>query len=378
MADRQFDLAVNAAEGLIRDFPEEPELQELLRHAREARDRAGRKDAYSRGCRDFEALMRDGKFEQAVTAAERLIAAYPEEKEPPELLSRARKAREEAERKAAYSRDRQDFEALMRDRKFEQAITAAQQLMTTFPEDPDVPELLRDAQAARELAEMCIRDRRKAELERLLDQGDAESAAALLKTLSARYQRDNLFADLSRRIGRMESEKREQDAVNGIVARSQRLGDGGYWDDARLAIDLGLKQFPKSGALLAQRERILQQAELQTVVNDIQRKIAREEWDSVVNSAESGLRKFPGDPRLTELLRTARGEREWKELLLRTESLILAGDLQEADQTIAELARRGRDNAAVVRLLRMLGDKRQRQQSLASADQFRKLSLIHI
>ena len=368
-----FQDAIDLLSSLDPEAGRNVQVLQLLSYARDQREQQKREAEVERLLAT--ATASQGDYDRALASVDRALELSPGNEKALRLRKTVLANRQRDEENRAIEGELKECRSLMSADRLEHAETRARALWKRHSDHPGVQQIIRDlGERFRQREEAIEREieSRKAELERLLDQGDAESAAALLKTLSARYQRDNLFADLSRRIGRMESEKREQDAVNGIVARSQRLGDGGYWDDARLAIDLGLKQFPKSGALLAQRERILQQAELQTVVNDIQRKIAREEWDSVVNSAESGLRKFPGDPRLTELLRTARGEREWKELLLRTESLILAGDLQEADQTIAELARRGRDNAAVVRLLRMLGDKRQRQQSLASADQFRK------
>src|ERR1019366_9233663 len=101
-------------------YPEESELPQLLQRAQGARDEAARREAYKRDRQAFDVLTREGKFEQAVTAAERLAAAYPEEQELPELLHRAQGARDEAARREAYKRDRQAFDVLTREGKFEQ------------------------------------------------------------------------------------------------------------------------------------------------------------------------------------------------------------------------------------------------------------------
>jgi serine/threonine-protein kinase len=368
-----FQDAIDLLAGLDPDAGRNVQVLQLLSYARDQREHQKR-EAEVEGLLTT-ATASQGDYERALGSIDRALELSPGN----ETALRLRKAvlanRQRDEENKAIEGELKECRSLMSADRLEHAETRARALWKRHPDHPGVQQIIRDlGECFRQREEALEREieSHKAELERLLDRGDVEAARERLKTVSARYQRDNLFADLSRRIARMETEKREQEAVNAILARAQRLGDGGYWDDARLAIDLGLKQFPRSAALLAQRERVLQQAELQTLVNEIQRQVALEDWESVVSAAESGLRKFPGDRRLTELLQTAREEREWQELLLQTENLILAGDLEEADKTIAELARRGRDNASVVRMLRMLGDKRQRQQSLASVDHFRK------
>ena len=368
-----FQDAIDLLSGLDPDAGRNVQVLQLLSYARDQREQQKREAEVEKLL--AAAAASQGDYERALASIDRALELSPGNERALRLRKAVLANRQRDEENKAIEGELTECRSLMSADRLEHAETRARALWKRHPEHPGVQQIIRDlGERFRQREEAIEREieSRRAELERLLDRGDVEAAAGLLKTISARYQRENLFADLSRRIARMETEKREQEAVNAILARAQRLGDGGYWDDARLAIDLGLKQFPKSAALMAQRERVLQQAELQTLVNEIQRQIANEDWESVVNAAESGLRKFPGDPRLTELLQAAREEREWKELLNRTESLIVAGDLAEADKTIAELARRGRDNASVVRLLRMLGDKRQRQQSLAAADQFRK------
>jgi hypothetical protein len=78
-------------------FPQEPELVDLLDQAREARDRAARKEAYARRRKDFDELVRNRDFDGALTAVERLVAEFPEEPELQEDLRRTRAARNQAQ-----------------------------------------------------------------------------------------------------------------------------------------------------------------------------------------------------------------------------------------------------------------------------------------
>src|ERR1035438_9422770 len=152
MGSGKFEQAITAAKALIAAFPKEPDSPELLRRAEKAHEEVARTEAYARDRQAFDVLMRDGKFEHAVTAAKALIAAFPKEPEPKDLLRRAQDARDEAVRKEAYKRGRQAFDVLMRDGKFEEAVTASEQLVAAFPKEPEVTELLHRAREARQEA----------------------------------------------------------------------------------------------------------------------------------------------------------------------------------------------------------------------------------
>jgi hypothetical protein len=315
MADRQFDLAVNAVEGLSRDFPEESELRELLRHAREARDQARRKEAYSRGCQDFEVLLREGKFEQAVTAAQHLIAAFPEE-ESSELLRRARKAREEAERKEKYARGCQDFEVLMRDGKFEQAVKAAQQLIAAFPEE-ESSELLRRARKAREEAERKEKYARACQdFEVLMRDGKFDQAVAAAQQLIAAFPEEE-SSELLRRAREVREEAERKEKYARACQDFEVLMRDGKFDQAVTAAQQLMTAFPKAAEPpeLSRRAReAREEAERKEKYargrQDFEVLMRDRKFDQAVTAAQQLIKTFPEEQESAELLRDAQSARD--------------------------------------------------------------------
>lgn len=85
-----------------------------------------------------------GRFEQAETAARKVLEKFPLEKEPSEILSKIAAAREH------QTRDRMVSEArgYLADRKWEEAVRSANRLLALSSEDPDGKAILADATAA--------------------------------------------------------------------------------------------------------------------------------------------------------------------------------------------------------------------------------------
>jgi tetratricopeptide (TPR) repeat protein len=226
---------------LIEAFPEEQESAELLRRAEKARDEAARNEAYKRGSQDFEVLMSGGKFEQAVTAAQGLMAAFPKEPEAPRFLRRAQEARDEAARKEAYQHGCQNFEALMRDGEFEQAITAAQHLIEDFPRESESAELLRRAQDARNAAY----DRGCQAFEVLMRDGRFEQAVTAAQALTAAFPKEPEAAELLRRAGNARDEAARKEAYGRGCQAFEVLMRDGKFEQAVTAAQALTAAFPK-------------------------------------------------------------------------------------------------------------------------------------
>ncbi|HEX3742301.1 MAG TPA: protein kinase [Bryobacteraceae bacterium] len=368
-----FQEAIDLLTGLDREAGRNVQVLQLLNYARDQRDQQEREAEIDKLLAGASAAQTD--YDRALA----LIASALELSPGNEKAIRLRKAvladRQREEQNKAIEGELKECRELIDEGRLEQAETRARALWKRHPDSAGVQQIIRElGERFRQREEAIEREveSRKTELERLLDRGDVDAADTLLQTLSVRYQRDNLFADLARRIAHLQSEKRERDAVNAALANAQRFADAASWEDALKAVDQGLQLYPKSVPLLARRDRIVQQTEVQAAADQIEPKMAAGDWDSVTALAESGLRKFPGEPRLLEFRQKAREQREGMELLARAQNLLAAGDLAEAAKSIGELARRGWPDRDVSALRKTLDAKKQRQQSLASADQLRK------
>jgi len=108
-----------------------------------------RKAAFAKERESLQGLVLSREFEQAVYKTQELMAIFPQEPELVDLLDRAREARRAA-RKEDYTRRRQDFEELVRNRDFDGALRAVERLMAEFPEEPGLQEEVRRTRAARD------------------------------------------------------------------------------------------------------------------------------------------------------------------------------------------------------------------------------------
>ena len=128
------------------------------------------------------------QYAAAVQHLEKLVQEFPDEEDLQEDLRRTREALAQFERKEACARGRAELDALMKQRRFEDAIEKARQLAASFPEES----FQQDLQAAISAKE--LRDRRiqveadVAEIEKLFRQGDAASVRARAESLLASYE----------------------------------------------------------------------------------------------------------------------------------------------------------------------------------------------
>ena len=150
MKNHQFDDAISRLQQLSAVFPDVPQVENDLRRAIAHRDEVARKAAIARERESLQGLVKSSDFEQAVYKTQELLAIFPQEPELVDLLDRARQARDRAARKEAYAQRRKNFEELLRNRDFDGAVTVVERLIADFPDDLSLLDDLRRARAARD------------------------------------------------------------------------------------------------------------------------------------------------------------------------------------------------------------------------------------
>jgi hypothetical protein len=150
MKARRIDDAITKLQELAATFPDEPQVESDLRRAIAHRDEVARKAAFAKERESLQGLSTSRELEQAFYKTQELMAIFPQDPELVDLLDRAREARDRAARKEAYARRRKDFEELLRNRDFVNAVAAVERLIAEFPEEPELQEDLRRTRAARD------------------------------------------------------------------------------------------------------------------------------------------------------------------------------------------------------------------------------------
>jgi serine/threonine protein kinase len=103
-------------------------------------------------------LCKGGRFVAAVELLDRTIRQFPREEDLKEDRKRVQAARAQQERQEVYARGRANFEALMKQGRHEEAIAEMQRLIAAFPEDSALQQDLESAMAAKRLQDRRISD----------------------------------------------------------------------------------------------------------------------------------------------------------------------------------------------------------------------------
>jgi serine/threonine-protein kinase len=365
--------AFNLLSGLDPESAANPQVQQLLSFSRDQLEQQRRDAEVERLLGEAAAPKVDS--DKALAALARVLELSPGDERALRLRKAVLANRQREEENKAVEAGLQSCRDLIAAGRLEEAQASARAVSKRYPDHSAALEMIRDiAERIRQREErrQAEIDSRRLEVQLLLDGGKLDAAKALLGVLSDRYPREMAFADLQKRIAAMERERREQDEAGSALARSKSLAEAGRWDDARRVVEQALKQFPKSVPLQEERRRQLEQGDLQTLIGDIEQKLSREELDAAITSAESGVRRFPENSRLRDMLGNARGLSELRKLRRRAETQILSGQTEDAQKTLTELARRAPGDAGTERLQQSLDRDRKRRQDLAAVEQFRR------
>jgi hypothetical protein len=178
------------SDGRIR-FPDSTELLEIETEIEQA-------GALEDSVRSIRNALKERRFDEARKTAEPLLTAFPANQAIGELLAEIKSQQDEYERQQAYDRGRAEADRLARALKFQAAIEKIEQLLSDFPADPELNQDLNRVSAARELHAKREEYRRgQAEAQSLSDHGRLEEAIAIISRLLEDFPGDPaLDADL--------------------------------------------------------------------------------------------------------------------------------------------------------------------------------------
>ena len=315
---RRFDDAVRQAQQLVAAYPDESELQDDLSRARDARDHAARKDAFAQARQELDALMRSRRFDEAIAEAEELIAANPDESELQDDLQRARNSREQAARKDAYAKGLREFEDFMRARRFDDAIAKAQQLIATFPNESQLQDDLRRATDARDqLNRKAAYIKRRAEFEALMRKRSFAEAIAKAEELIAAFPDESELRDDLRRARDARQQAARKDAYSQGRADFETLLRNRRFDEAIAKAQQLIAAFPGDPDLeddLRRARDARQQAARKDAYSqgraDFDVLLRSRRFDEAIAKAQQLIAAFPGEPELEDDLRRSRDARD--------------------------------------------------------------------
>jgi hypothetical protein len=183
---RKFQEAHDLVIRILLEDPVDGAAADLLKRIERESFEYERQQWIDRALADASALVRQRQYLTAVQLLERSTQEFPDEQDLHDALRRAREAMAQSERKEAIDRGRTELEALMKQRQFEQAMAKASQLAESFPEE----QFQQDYQAAakaKELSDHKVEiDAEIREIQKLFQKNDTAGVRARCERLLAK------------------------------------------------------------------------------------------------------------------------------------------------------------------------------------------------
>src|SRR5581483_966027 len=141
VSESQWDEALKRGEQLLKEFPQEFELLELVKFVR-----GEVKRAQDERLKQVRALFDAGSFAQAVKAAEKALAEAPGNVDLKILLEKAQASQKEKEKQEVLEKRIREIKGRINRDELTDAIDLARQTVMTLGADTDVTQLLHAAE----------------------------------------------------------------------------------------------------------------------------------------------------------------------------------------------------------------------------------------
>ena len=249
---QDFDGAIGVLESALKSWPEEISLTERLGAVREARELWQRQRAVDEISKQCEQLAVASRFAEALAAIQTGLQSYPSDSALLELQRRIQQQEEQARRERTEAvRKRTDECRLLLDQgKLEKAVEAALQARGQFPEEPSIEELLKQAQEQLQKWQRQQEiDKIKKQAEALLAENKPDVAIALIEN---RFATAPELTELLTR-ARKEVDAKHRDA---LLQRATGLGREARYEEALATIDQAIQQFGSTAEAVALQARL--------------------------------------------------------------------------------------------------------------------------
>jgi serine/threonine protein kinase len=234
LSKQRFDDSLRALDLLLERYPSDATAKNLRTHAVQGRDQQRRDQRLAEGKATLRAWVKEGKYAEAITQAGQLSKEFPDDFELKELLDFAHTELSLFEQKRRFEQSSKHIQQTLKDGRFSEAIQAAEKALLEFPKNLDLLILLdrgKKEQSEKEKHERLKRSLR--EIERMVDRQALTDAIDLARRTLRDVDEDPLVADTLLRLERefefREEKKRKQ---NETVVKARTMLNAGKLTDA--------------------------------------------------------------------------------------------------------------------------------------------------
>ncbi len=337
---RDYDAAIERLERALESYPGEPSLVDLL--DRTIKDRAAwqREQEARAAIRACEDLERQGRIDEAIEQIRGLMDSSGPRAELKALAERLESARQERLRSEAVRAAVAEGRASIARQDFATAIRALEQALDRYPREGELLSVLSEARAAQ--AEQEKRAFLGEQLDRIRQLENGEAFRSALQAAEAALQRYPDAPEMSAAVRRLHTRIEETDRqrrVAALVTAIHEQVERMAWEQALRLIGEAQREFPVEplfGELLERARRGQRQAQIEGVLADAYERLCIGSVERAIEVLAAGLKSFPNEPRLIERKAQYECEKVRRDALRSARNLLKRKRLDEAEKVLRE------------------------------------------
>ena len=319
----EFAEAIQVVEATVREYPD-PRLSTLLQALEADLALQRRTEAVLSACAEAQEFLDRKQPENAVRSTLLALAQYPDEPQLIEILARAREDVRAMEQARAVAQIGRELDSLVAARDFARALQVLARGQADWPGDA---ELQRRQQTT--LAAKAAWERTQA-IEEKVRQGKAlgaklqfVEAVGLAEEALHQYPNEPSLLQLKQQLEADWQEHERREAIRKALEEAAALMAAGRLEDAIGFLQAKLQTYPGEGglqSLLAQcQEEVRTRARIAAVakrVNDARALAESQDFDQALQLLEQGLTQYPGEPVLQrEIAAIGKAKAAWQRQL---------------------------------------------------------------
>src|SRR6266581_4587556 len=256
LSTQRFDDALRTLDRLFERFPCDAAAKNLRTHALQGRDQQRRDQRLAEEKSKLCALVKDGKYQDAIAQAAKLSREFPDDFELAELLDFARTELSQLEQIRRLEQFAKQIQLALKESRFPEAIRASEKALLEFPKNLDLLILLDRAKKEQDEKEKHgLLKQRLREVERLMDRQELTDAIDLARqTLATVGQDSRISGALLKAEREFEFREQHKGRQNETVQMARTLVDAGKFADATTILNdaIGTKLLPANDPRLMQ------------------------------------------------------------------------------------------------------------------------------
>jgi serine/threonine protein kinase len=328
LAAEQYDQCTALLTSLAKEFPEEPEIPQLLEAVRQNREERARQQ----GIAEVRKLLSAHRYDDCLSALKTLQGQFPKDQETAQLFDQVRADQTELRRQEGLAQARK----LLGSRDYEKLFAFLGSLQKDFPDESEIRHLWKSGQDQQ--AEQRKQDGLE-QARKLLGSRDYEKLLSLLTSLQKEFPDEQEIRRLQDAARDQQAEQRKQEGLS----QARKLLDSRDYEKLLALLASLQSEFPDESEIRRlQKSAQDQQAEQQKQkgLGQARKLLASRDYQRLAAFLSSLQREFPDETEIRRLQKSAQdqqAEQRKREGLVQARNLLSSRSYDESIALLTQL-----------------------------------------